>query len=168
MIPEIIAEFGQLFAIARVRWARLAPQLHPELRGPDLLMLQTIAHKGPITATELAQLLSTDKTLVSRQISRMRQLGLVDAVSDEADRRVVLLSASAEARRTLGELHAHLSESYERRLAGWSDEDLATFRDLLHRFNATSPVPEAEGPAARCSARQAAEQGERPAIRPPL
>lgn len=160
MIPDIIAEFGQLFAIARVRWARLAEQLHPDLRAPDLLMLQTIARKGPITATELTQLLSTDKALVSRQIAKLRQLGLVDAVHDEADRRVVLLSASEEARTTLGELHARLSASYERRLAGWSDEDLSTLQTLLHRFNATSPEPELDGPAARCSARQTAEQTE--------
>jgi DNA-binding MarR family transcriptional regulator len=163
VIPEIIAEFGQVFAFARARWARFAEQVHPELRGPDMLMLQMISRKGPITATELGQLLFMDKALVSRQTSKLRQLGLVDAASDEADRRVVLLTASDRAKGMLGELHDQLSEAYEQRLAGWSAEDLATLRSLLHRFNAAAHAPELDGPAARCSRRSAAAGDERPA-----
>lgn len=152
MIPDIIAEFGQVFAFARTRWARFAEQIHPELRGVGMMILQTISRKGPITATEIGQLLDMDKAVVSRQLAKLRQLDLVDAVSSEADRRVVVLTASALGKQTLGELHAQLSEAYERRLAGWSQEDLAQLQDMLHRFNSVSPIPEPDGPAARCAA----------------
>lgn len=154
MISEIIAEFGQVFAFARARWARFAEQIHPELRSVSIMVLQTIARRGPITATEIAQLLDMDKAVVSRQLTKLRQLELVDAEHAEADRRVVLLTVSEAGRATLRKLHDHLAEAYERRLAGWSADELETLQQMLHRFNAVSPVPEPDGPAARCSAQQ--------------
>ena len=42
VISEIISEFSQSFAAARTRWTRFAEEVHPELRGPGMMILQTI------------------------------------------------------------------------------------------------------------------------------
>lgn len=138
MIAEVVAEFGQVFAFARMRWTRYAEQIHPELRGPDVFMLQIVSRKGPVTAKELTQLLRIDKGLVSRQLAKLRQLGLVEAQHDAADRRSVLLTVSDSGREMLSGMHRELSAAYEQRLADWSEEDLQTLIDLLHRFNAAN------------------------------
>lgn len=138
MIADVVAEFGQVFAFARMRWARYAEQIHPELRGPDVFMLQIISRKGPVAAKQLAQLLGIDKGLVSRQIAKLRQLELVEAQHDETDRRSVLLTVSDSGREMLSGIHRELSAAYEQRLADWSEHDLQTLVDLLHRFNAAN------------------------------
>lgn len=136
MISEIVAEFGQVHAFARARWVRYAEQIHPDFRGVGVIMLQTISRKGPVTATELAQLLSMDKALVSRQVAKLRELGFIESRHDEADRRSVFLTASDLGKSTLKGLHQQLSDAYAQRLKGWPDSDVETLTTLLHRFNA--------------------------------
>lgn len=160
MIPDVIAEFGQVFAFARARWARYAEQIHPELRGVGMMMLQTISRKGPVTATELGRLLDMDKALVSRQVTKLRDLDLVLAQNDQADRRVVLLTVSEHGAAALSELHRELADAYERRLEGWEESDITTLVQLLHRFNAVSPLPDSDGPAARCARKAAADDAQ--------
>lgn len=150
-IPEIIAEFSQVFAAARSRWARYAEEVHPELRGPGMMILQTILRKGPVTATGLGGLLDMDKAMVSRQVTKLRALGLVDAREAETDRRVILLTASSAAQSAVEDLQAKTAEEYSARFADWSDEDLAELHRLLHRFNAAAEELRGDGPARRCA-----------------
>lgn len=151
VIPEIIAEFSQVFAAAKSRWARYAEEVHPELRGPGMMILQTILRKGPITATGLGGMLDMDKAMVSRQVTKLRGLGLVDAQEAESDRRVILLTASAAAHEAVEVLQARTAEEYSARFTDWSDEDLAQLQGLLHRFNAVSDELRGDGPARRCA-----------------
>lgn len=160
LIPQITAEFSQVFAFSRSRWAGFAEDIHPELRGVGLFVLQIIHRKGPITATEIAHLLMLDKSVVSRQVTKLRQIDLVDAVASEEDRRVVLLTTTEQTRESLERVQALNADAYLDRFADWSDEDLAQLHDLLHRFNTSAsadPVALASGAAARCS-RHASEQ----------
>lgn len=137
-IPEIIAEFTQLFITARTNFARNAESVHPELRGLGMMMLQMILKKGPITATCIGSLLNMDKATVSRQLSQLRGLGLVDATPSPEDRRSLLLTASASAREILDEVHLRNASDYRTRFEDWNDEDLAQLLVLLRRFNASA------------------------------
>lgn len=150
LIAEIIAEFSQVFAFARTRWARYAEEVHPELKGVGIMVLQTILRKGPITATQLSQLLGMDKAVVSRQVTKLREFGLIEAEAAAEDRRVVLLTASSAAQVAIEELHSHTSQDYQERFQGWQVEDLAVLREGLHRFNGAAPA-EADSPASRCA-----------------
>lgn len=155
VVSEIVGEFSQSFAAARTRWSRYANEVHTELRGPGIMILQTIRRRGPITATGLASLLDMDKAMVSRQVTKLRELGLVDAREAESDRRVMLLTASAVAQTTLEEMQARTSSDYLARFSEWSDEDLEQLRTLLHRFNSTAEDPHGDGPARRCAREEA-------------
>lgn len=151
VIPEIMAEFSQIFAAAKTRWAKNAEAVHPELGGPGMMILQTILRRGPVTATGLSGMLHMDKALISRHLTKLRALGLVHAEEAESDRRVTLLTASAEAERTVDELKRRSAEDYRARFGGWSLEEVAQFRALLHRFNAADEDPRHDGPAKRCA-----------------
>ena len=159
VVAEIIGEFSHLFASARTRWTRYAEEIHPELRGPGMMLLQTILRQGPITATTLGSILDMDKAMVSRQVTKLRALGLVDAREAESDRRVILLTASSAAQTALESMHARTSHDYRIRFEEWSDEELTQLHTLLHRFNVSADDLHSEqgGPARRCAREEARE-----------
>lgn len=151
LVADIVGEFSQSFASARTRWAKSAEEIHPELSAPGMMLLQTILRRGPITSTGLGAILDMDKAMVSRQITKLRALGLVDAREAESDRRVMLLTASAEAHSAVDTMHSKISADYRERFAEWQSSELEHLRDLLHRYNTTSVPPHAETPASRCA-----------------
>lgn len=151
MITEIIGEFSQSFAAMRTRWARYAEEVHPDLRGPGMMLLHTILRQGPVTATGLTSILDMDKAMVSRQVSKLRSLGLVDAKEAESDRRVILLTASEAAHVAIESIQARTSADYRARFADWTPDELAQLQSLLHRFNASGQDIRADGPARRCA-----------------
>lgn len=134
-ITEIIAEFSELFAFARTRWARAAEDMHPELKGISLLMLQIIKRRGPVSATALGLKLDMDKAMVSRHVSQLRDLGFVDAEESPEDRRVQLLTVSGEGHALLTRLRDRSRAAYIERFEGWSADDVESLRRALHRFN---------------------------------
>lgn len=140
-IIDIMAEFTQVFAFARSRWAKFAEELHPELRAQGLMVLQTIIRREPISATELAQLLNLDKAIVSRQVSQLRDLGFVEATPSEADRRVFLLTSTKAAVRAIEDMRASSATAYHERFKEWEMADLSQLRSLLQRFNRERTVP---------------------------
>ncbi len=150
-IAEIVSEFSQLFAVARSRWAKFAEEVHPELRGPGMIILQTILRRGPVTATGISGLLGMDKAFVSRQVTKLRTLGLIDAVEAENDRRVTLLTASEAAQHAVEELQRRSGEDYRVQFTEWSTEDLTQLQVLLHRYNTNSQDANFDGPAQRCA-----------------
>ncbi len=138
VIADIITEFAQVFAFARTRWAGYAEQVHPDLKGLSMMMLQTIKRRDAVTATELAQILHTDKAVVSRQVAKLRELGFIEATADEADRRVLRLTVTPVAEQALERMRESSSAAYHERFAGWNSEELGQLRVLLHRFNSAS------------------------------
>lgn len=162
VIAEIISEFSEVFAFARSRWARYAEEIHSDLRGAGMIVLQLIMRKGPVTATGLSQLLDMDKAMVSRQIAKLRELGFVEAEPAEDDRRVILLTASERAGKLLEGIRGQWAHEYHERFAGWSLDDLQVLRGGLHRFNAASEAARQtipEGPARRCAREHRSESG---------
>lgn len=159
-IAEIIAEFSEVFAFARTRWTHYAEEVHPDLRGVGMMVLQTILRKGPVTATELGALLDMDKSVVSRQVAKLRHLDLVVAEPSAEDRRVVLLTSSGRAQEAIDELHTRTALAYGERFDGWSGAELGQLQALLRRFNRASERQHGDGPAARCARRRSGAGGD--------
>ncbi len=135
VIRDIAAEFASAFAFARRRWAGHAAQVHPELNGAGLMVLQQVTRCGRLSATEIGQHLDMDKATISRQVAKLRELGLVDVSPSAADKRVQMIALSEAGVAAITELRERMASDYQKRLAGWSDADLATLHTLLHRFN---------------------------------
>lgn len=150
-ISEIISEFSEVFAFSRNRWSKYAEGIHSELSGVGMMVLQFILRKGPLTATGLSQFLDMDKSMVSRQVAKLRELGLVDAAPAPEDGRVMLLTASESATDILNGIREQWARAYRERFEGWDESDLEALRFGLHRFNATADDARPDSPAGRCA-----------------
>lgn len=162
-VSGIIAEFSDVFAFSRTRWTRYAEEIDSELSGVGLIVLQFVIRKGPVTATGISQMLDMDKSIVSRQLTKLRDLGFIDTAEAPEDRRVQLITGSAKAVKIIDEIQSRWANSYRERFEGWTGEELEALRSGLHRFNATAADARQEGPAVRC-ARHASDTGTIPTV----
>ena len=80
-----------------------------------------------------------DKSAVSRLIRDLKQAGILRATPDLEDRRATLLSITALGEKRLKKVQEQTGLVFHERLERWSDEDLATFAELLRRFNTPPP-----------------------------
>jgi DNA-binding MarR family transcriptional regulator len=111
-------------------------QLHPDLPFVAYSMLSHIEDTGGCRSVDLVHLYRLDKSTVSRQVADLERRGLVTRTPDPAGGRGVLLQVSPQGVRLLDEAARLRRGELDRRLAGWSADDVATFARLLHRYNA--------------------------------
>ena len=88
---------------------------------------------GPVGVVELAELCGRDYTTVSRQVSRLEEVGLVMRVADAKDKRVRAVALTVSGRSMTRALDEARQKLYERLLKNWSDADIKTFSRLLRR-----------------------------------
>ncbi len=134
-IGSVEREFGTLFVKLRNRMRAQAQDIHPGIQPAGYLMLATLARSGPMHAGALADLLSADKSIVSRQAAQLEQLGLLRREQDPADRRATYFAATDEARRRLEDLSERNRLELRAGLADWGVADLRMLAELLHRLN---------------------------------
>ena len=143
-------EIALLLRRARAISARLAGQLHPDLDGAAYGLLALLEDTGPLRASDLVTRLGLDKSTVSRQISSLVDLGLVDRAADPADGRAQVLTSSAEGSARLAQIRDVRRARWEADLSGWPAEDVVALGELLGRLNRIGEAREAEdGGAAR-------------------
>ena len=137
-------EIGLLLRRSRAISTRLAGQLHPDLDGAAYGLLALLEDAGPLRASDLVVRLGLDKSTVSRQISTLVELGLVDRTADPADGRAQVLTPSAEGSARLTEIRDVRRARWEADLSGWPAEDVATLAELLNRLNRLGEAREAQ------------------------
>jgi DNA-binding MarR family transcriptional regulator len=140
-------EIALLLRRARVISARLAGELHPELDGAAYGLLALLQDIGPLRASDLVARLGLDKSTVSRQVSSLVELGLVERSADPVDGRAQVLTPSAEGSARLARIRAARRARWEADLGDWPAEDVARLGELLGRLNRIGEAREAEGRA---------------------
>jgi len=80
----------------RIVLARLARRLRPttaagSLTTTDVEVLSTVARRGPVRLSDVAALAGLNPTMLSRIVAKLEELGLLERLGDEADRRVSLV-----------------------------------------------------------------------------
>ena len=123
---------------------RLARELHPDLDGAAYGLLALLQDTGPLRASDLVIRLGLDKSTVSRQISSLVELGLVDRAADPVDGRAQVLTPSAEGAARLAAIRTVRRARWEADLADWPAEDVARLGELLARLNSIGDASEAE------------------------
>ena len=129
---------GELFRLTRLIervHARYAARWSDGVERAAYLLLVRLVTDGPIRLSALAAAVHSDTSTVSRQVTQLVKLGLVERRADPADGRACLLAATEageehfQVKRRLG------NESFEALLDGWSDRDRRRLRELVSRFN---------------------------------
>ncbi|MER7696383.1 MULTISPECIES: MarR family winged helix-turn-helix transcriptional regulator [unclassified Streptomyces] len=124
----------ELTAFAR-RARAAAARMHPALPLVSYTLLAHIDDRHGCRATDLATHYMLDKSTVSRQISNLEKLGLIERHPDPADHRIQVLHPTEAGTRALTATQASRRAAYQERLADWTAEDLARFADYLLRYN---------------------------------
>jgi DNA-binding MarR family transcriptional regulator len=103
--------------------------LHPT----DLQCLNILTNTGPVTAGQLGAQTGLTTGAVTRLVDRLEQAGYVRRERDTADRRRVTITPVWERLADLGRLYGPMGRAWSELLAGYSDQELALFVDLLGR-----------------------------------
>jgi DNA-binding MarR family transcriptional regulator len=135
-LRRIESEVGVLIRRVRRVIGERARAVHPELAAATYLLLAHVAETGPLRASALVDDMGLDKGAVSRQVTHLVELGLLERSQDPDDGRATLLAASDDARERLATVGRQRSERFGQRLSDWSEADLADFADRLAHYNA--------------------------------
>ena len=133
---EVEQSVVELYRTVNERVKSHARAFNPDLQPAGFGILRYIKAREPIRAAEIASSLGMDKSAVSRQVTALREMGLVETTPDPVDGRASLLVLSAASREALSGIRNKTSTDYERVLSEWPDADLLTFAELLKRFTA--------------------------------
>lgn len=118
----------------RARLRDTARDIHPDLPPYGVLLLCHLEQHGQMTAGALAARLSADRSVVSRQIRQLEQLGLVRLGTDPADRRNRIIALTRQAEERLTTLGLAGTLWMESQLSGWETADLARLVSYLGRL----------------------------------
>ncbi|KRC59330.1 hypothetical protein ASE14_16410 [Agromyces sp. Root81] len=134
-IAAVEQQFGRLFHRVRANWKLYASMLHPDLPPLGYKVVSSLAARGPAHAGALAEELHTDKSVLSRQIRMLEELGLIESRVDEHDARVRVLAATPEAAARVAEIRSGSQAELRQRLGTWEPQEIATFAELLGRLS---------------------------------
>ena len=112
------------------------PSGYTVLDRPAYQALLRIVDEGPLRPTALAGLLEVDLSVVSRQVRALEDVGFVQRITDPADARASLVSATDAGLAALRETQQQRTEVLGEVLAPWPQEDRDAFVRLLTLFNA--------------------------------
>ena len=127
----------ELTAFAR-RARSQASQIHPGLTLVTYAILDLLRERGGCRGTDLAAHFMLDKSTVSRQVTALEKLGLVERTTDPEDQRGHIIRPSAEGTALLQSVSEQRRQAFLDRLADWPDENLERFAEYLTLYNVRS------------------------------
>ena len=130
-IADVEDELSMLFSRMRTVWKESAQQVHPDLQPAGYKLLSAITRLGTTNAHVLAETFEMDKSVVSRQIRMLEDLGLVETRADERDGRVRVLVATPRAFELVQGVRDRNQQRLRDVLVGRPEAELRSFADLL-------------------------------------
>jgi DNA-binding MarR family transcriptional regulator len=124
--------YGRVIHLFRTQLADLLPA---GLDPAAAQLLAWLVKQGPSRQGELADNTFLDPSTVSRRISQLVHLGLVERRADPVDGRAVQLVPTAQGQKLFTSIKAHREQIMREVLAGWSSADLSALTALLGQFN---------------------------------
>jgi len=97
-------------------------------------LLVRLAMRGPLSVGDLADQVGRDHTTVSRQLSKLEQLGHVTRQTAGDDRRVRAAALTADGEAVVRAITGARRRLLSNALADWSEADRAALADLNRRF----------------------------------
>jgi DNA-binding MarR family transcriptional regulator len=114
----------------RAAIGRLARRLRPTVAASGLTpsqisILFTIARRGPLGLSELAELEAMNPTMLSRIVAQLSELGLIQRDARSDDRRAGVVTATAAGRRVRERVHRERAEALGSHLHALGEDDRA-------------------------------------------
>jgi DNA-binding MarR family transcriptional regulator len=112
--------------------------LDPELSRGDIVTLGVLAARGTCRPGQVAEVLCVDRSVISRQLATLDQLGLIDRAADPEDGRAELVSLNAAGQERLTATRDAMCAALAVRLDPWGvpeiDEAIDTLSELSQRL----------------------------------
>lgn len=124
---------GELTVFSR-RVRADAREVHPDLTYVDFTLLRIVQVNPGVLAGDLAEVARIDKSTASRQLTALVRRGLVQRTG-AGGREGKPLELTTEGRQVTARAQQAQQALVADRLAEWSAQDVATFADLLARYN---------------------------------
>jgi DNA-binding MarR family transcriptional regulator len=137
LVAAIEQELSTLFRRSRSASLRLARRVHPDMDAAGYTLISQIglgADAG-VRASEVAQALGLDKSTVSRGITQLESLGLIQRVGDPDDGRARLLRLTAVGADRYEAMRAQRQTEFHAILDRWNPTELSDLARLLARLN---------------------------------
>lgn len=124
-----------------------ATAVDPSLQPVGYRLLRTIQRCGTVQASVAADMLVVDRSVISRQVRQLEELGLVETRTDPVDGRARILALTGEGTRRMRSVNPTNRTILHRLLASWSAEELESFAAQVERLNDAADDTETANPA---------------------
>jgi DNA-binding MarR family transcriptional regulator len=130
VVEDLIRSLYRLGIVHR----EMARHALAELGSQGFVALATVHKHGPLRIGDVAERLSIDVSVASRQVAALEASGYLRREPDEHDRRVRRVTVTDAGAHVLEELHRRLVEAFSAAMAGWEDDDVVTLARGLDRL----------------------------------
>jgi DNA-binding MarR family transcriptional regulator len=114
-----------------------AAAIDPSLPPASFRLLRLIERCGSIQSSAAAEQLAVDRSVVSRQIRQLEDLGLVETRTDKSDGRARFLVLTEEGVRRMNTVNPTRRTIMYPLLQEWEVDELETFAAQIDRLNAS-------------------------------
>jgi DNA-binding MarR family transcriptional regulator len=133
-IAEVEEQMSVLIGFIQTNVRAAALAIDPTLQPFGLKVLRLLAKRGPLHSSVLADTMFVDRSIISRQVKQLQELGLVETRADPEDGRARYVAATDEAIARLATIRGSDKLVIFTHMNSWPEEDLLTFAGYLKRL----------------------------------
>lgn len=122
-----------LYRLGRVQRA-IARDALAELGGQGFAALAVVHREGPVRVSHVAEALSVDLSVASRQVAALALAGYVEREPDPEDRRATRINLTPSGVQVLRDSHRRMVATATSALGDWSAADLTALAAQLERL----------------------------------
>jgi DNA-binding MarR family transcriptional regulator len=111
------------------------PESETGLDRAGYLLLRTLDRIGPASINAIAAAIGLDGSTVTRQVSAMKELGLVERQVNPGDRRSCIISPTTAGRALMRQVRRQRKSSLDSVTSDWTEDDRTTLGRLLAKLN---------------------------------
>ncbi|MGO2747611.1 MarR family winged helix-turn-helix transcriptional regulator [Microbacterium sp.] len=123
-LADFQGHLNLLFARTRTQWKESAARIDPQLQPAGYKLLMFIGRVGSANAHQLAESFEMDKSVVSRQVRMLEDLGLLESRADERDARQRVLTPTPKAHEALAALRGDHANRLRAALAELTPDEI--------------------------------------------
>lgn len=131
ILDEVEEYLGLIVGRVRAVWKEAAASIHPDLQPVGYKILGTLVRLGEANAYVLAEVLETDKSVVSRQVRMLEEAGLVVSRADAKDGRARVLSPTPAAVKLVRAVRTRQQDRLRSTLRSQPDAEVRAFAEML-------------------------------------
>ncbi|MEQ6897720.1 MarR family winged helix-turn-helix transcriptional regulator [Microbacterium sp. KR10-403] len=144
---DLEGAFSLLFTQLRRSYAQAADTVSSGLLPGTFKVFTVIDKIGPVSASTLAERMDVDKGGISRAVTELENLGLIERELDPCDARVRLISVTPFGNERLQIVRYPFVDRLEQATAEWTVESMERLSTLVQALAATIITPQEDDAA---------------------